>query len=301
MIVTDQPTYTAFGLTVGSEIRLPELPETSVSDDRTPDVQIRLGAVDPPADAVDGQAYAAPNDGRYVLFEAAAVSIRGGAEIVVDPAPDVPDEIVRHLVVGPALNHLLHQRGYFVLHASTVAIGEVAVAFVGESGAGKTTTAAAFLREGYRILSDDVAAIKNVRDPSVVAGFPAIKIEPTTANRFDLPVNPPTHTCAARDRHFHSVEYELPSSPVPLERIYVLEDADRDAIAPIGSAEGVVSIVENTYTSTLLGENSRARSNFTQSATLADSASIRRLRRRRRFESLQAVVRLVTEDIEGTT
>lgn len=72
--------------------------------------------------------------------------------------PAVPSGILR-LLHQEAL--ILHQllNGRVVLHGSAVVIDGVAVATIGPSGAGKSTTAAALLRHGAGLLSDDVVVI----------------------------------------------------------------------------------------------------------------------------------------------
>ncbi len=62
-------------------------------------------------------------------------------------------------LLGPVLGLFLRLRGVTCLHASAVAFGGQAVAFVGSEGAGKSTTAAALALRGHAILSDDVVAL----------------------------------------------------------------------------------------------------------------------------------------------
>ena len=62
-------------------------------------------------------------------------------------------------LLGPVLGFLLRLRGITCLHASAVVLDGRAVAFVGDAGAGKSTTAAAFARRGHPVLSDDVVAL----------------------------------------------------------------------------------------------------------------------------------------------
>lgn len=60
---------------------------------------------------------------------------------------------------GPILGFLLRLRGTTCLHASAVNIEGRAVAFVGAAGTGKSTTAAAFARRGFSVLSDDIVPL----------------------------------------------------------------------------------------------------------------------------------------------
>lgn len=292
---------TAFGLTVGSEFDIPELPESKGTGD--PDVIVTQGSIDRPADAGEDQIiYRRSPREVLLLYEVAAVAIRDGQAIFVDPSPAVPREVIRHLIIGPALNYLLHQRGYFVLHASTVAIGEAAVAFVGESGMGKTTTAMGFLCAGHRVLSDDVAAIDiDAERPSVRSGYPSIKLNPELVDRFKVPVSEPQQTSTTRNRHFHGLRHHQPESLVPLKRIYLLEDGHSEALLPLESKERILKLVENTYTVPLIEETDTAESNFQRCTSLAESVPVCRLQRRRQLEKLPRVVELVEDDLDGDT
>src|SRR5207245_7692556 len=57
-------------------------------------------------------------------------------------------------LLGPILGLVLRLRGVTCLHASAVAFGDRSVAFVGQTGAGKSTTAAAFARPACGVISD---------------------------------------------------------------------------------------------------------------------------------------------------
>lgn len=289
----------AFGLTVASAFDIPELPESRSSDGA--DVVITRRSINRPADARDDQTvYRNGPDEQVLTYEAANVSIRGGREIAVDPDPRAPDEIIRHVIIGPAFNYLLYQRGYFVLHGSTVAVGDVAVAFVGESGMGKTTAATALLSAGHRVLSDDVAAIElGGEGPRVRSGYPSIKLEPAIVDRLDVPVEEPRRTSPIRDRHFHGLEHEHPDSPVPLKRIYLLADGPEGSILPIEPRERILELVRHTYTIPPVEASDEVESNFVQCATLAESVRIRRLRRERNLEKLPRLVELVEEDVDA--
>src|SRR6266851_8143358 len=74
------------------------------------------------------------------------------------PARSSLEETSTYLL-GPILGLLLRLRGVTCLHASAVAIEDRCVAFVGPAGAGKSTTAAAFARQGYAVVSDDIVAL----------------------------------------------------------------------------------------------------------------------------------------------
>jgi hypothetical protein len=288
----------AFGLTVATEIELPELPEAEDSSVREADVAVEWGTVEQPTGVDPDTTYHYESSEQYKLrYPVADVLVEGGERIVVDTAEDASSEILRHLVLGPAFNYLLHQRNVFVLHASVVSVDGDAVAFVGDSGQGKTTTAASFLRDGLRVLSDDVAAITFEPDgPAVRSGYPCIKLDPAVPERFDQPVEEVAPTSPDRDRHFYRLQSEQPSEPVPLDRVYLLEDGPEVDITPLAPREQLMALVTNTYVAPILDGDGEASANFDQCAAIADATEVRQLRRPYELDALPEVVDAVRTD-----
>lgn len=70
--------------------------------------------------------------------------------------PGCPDEMVGILTAGHLIATVLALRGETVLHASAVEIDGMAVAFVADSGGGKSTLAALACARGTRFVTDDV-------------------------------------------------------------------------------------------------------------------------------------------------
>ena len=153
--------YLAYGLHICSDIPIPEL--RPLCPDWLPDVQVRIDRIDArPADG-ESQRGCFRASAREVYFhwhEDGVYLVRDGREIIVDPAKEADPKLLRLVITGIALGVLLHQRGFLTLHSSGVEIGGGAVLFIGEKGYGKSTTAAALNYAGYRIITDDVAAIQ---------------------------------------------------------------------------------------------------------------------------------------------
>lgn len=78
-------------------------------------------------------------------------------------------EFAPTVLVGIGLGLLLHRRGVTCLHGSVVSVRERTIALLGDSGAGKSTTAAALVAEGGALISDDIAALCPDRDGFTVA------------------------------------------------------------------------------------------------------------------------------------
>jgi len=181
--------YLAFGLTIESEIACPMLMEAPLAFNPV-DVHIRYGVVPenlekPTAKGVLYQAR--PNQFLLRLEKIAAFLISNGSEVQIQRAPEATDDEVLLFLFGSAFGALLHQRGLLVLHASAIDTEHGAVLFVGQSGNGKSTLAAALHKRGYRILADDVCALAldSAGQPVVLPGFPQLKLWADTAKKLE--------------------------------------------------------------------------------------------------------------------
>lgn len=289
--------YSAFALTIESAIPLVELPPGSGDADVTVSVA-PLGIAAPESDAwsinagVDETSGWAPGAGAFL--------VRNGSEIVVDPMPRADDRALRMAIVGPLLGVILSQRGRFVLHASTVVIDDVAVAFAGPSGRGKSTLTAALARAGYPLVADDMTVIDTVqRPPLVQPGFPRVKLWPDSAGALDERVEelPLIHPEIAK----RSLELRdaFHAEPVPLRRCYILEDGDSEAIEEIPPREAIFTLVRSTYQAAWMHETGASGRNLQHCGDLVRSGVVRRLRRRKRFDVLPDVLRFIEADVRG--
>jgi hypothetical protein len=92
------------------------------------------------------------------------------ADFLIDPRCERVDclplestsmETIRHLFLDQVLPRLLGHRGNLILHASAVEVADRAgIAFVGESGWGKSTLASSFKGENVRFVTDDCLKFK---------------------------------------------------------------------------------------------------------------------------------------------
>jgi hypothetical protein len=92
-----------------------------------------------------------------------------------------------HLLLDQVLPRALSHRRRHVLHAAGVALDGAAVAFVGDTGAGKSTLAGEFARTGNQLLSDDALVIDPVDgEHQVVATYPSLRLRSDSLEELDL-------------------------------------------------------------------------------------------------------------------
>ena len=290
------PLYSAFALTIASDLALPELPP----GEGDPDVQIRFAPLDHPHSGVDAWSVSArPGEASGWAPGAGRFMVRGGTDIVIDPMPNADDRALRLAVVGPLLGVILTQRSRFVLHASTVAIDDWAVAFAGPSGRGKSTLVAALHDRGYPLIADDMTVIDAQQTPPIVQpGFPRVKLWPDSASALshdieELPLIHPERTKrSVASERFHQ-------DALPIARCYLLEDGDAESSAEIAGPEAVLTLIRSTYQASWMHDSGAAGANLVQCAALANSGVVRRLARRRDFSVLPAVLDFIERDVRG--
>jgi hypothetical protein len=169
--------YNAYGLYINSEFILPELSSLGQKD-TLPKISIRYGEVNKHG-IIGGKKMSpfiwatsdkfwleVPNVARFLVSK--------GCEVVVDPFSNIDEASVRVFLLGSCFGALLFQRGFFLLHANAIEIGNNCLIAVGPSGIGKSTLASSFLKRGYRILADDVVPVS--ADNFAIPGFGRVKL-----------------------------------------------------------------------------------------------------------------------------
>jgi hypothetical protein len=122
------------------------------------------------------------------------------------------DELLPILLAGTASAFLLALRGETVLHASAVAIEDSALAFVGQSGRGKSTLAALMCVDGAELVTDDVLTVDPGPPVTCVGGAPEVRLRSAAAVIADTQPERPTRLTADERLAFSP-------TPAPLRRL----------------------------------------------------------------------------------
>lgn len=91
------------------------------------------------------------------------------------------NELLPILLAGTVSAIVLTLRGNTVLHASAVAIGDQVMAFVGQSGRGKSTMAALMCVDGALLVTDDVLVVDAGPPASCIGGAPELRLREKAA------------------------------------------------------------------------------------------------------------------------
>lgn len=194
-----------------------------------------------------------------------AIDLQGNEVFADWPDPLTLEDTAPYLV-GPVLGVVLRLRGMVPLHASAVAIGDHAVALAGPAGAGKSTTAAAFAKCGYRVISDDVVALLEEQSQFVIPpGYPRVNlwgesVQGLLGSAATLPLISP-----GWDKHFMPLDphRQFETRSLPLGGIYVLQKRELGLSAPVigrlTGAEAFTALLGNTYMNYLPDAQNRRR------------------------------------------
>lgn len=193
------PDYSFFGLRLRSPFRLHSLPAwPAAASDGEPDIALCLG--DTP-DSLAKPIWASPfvqiGSDRTALVNISSIArfwihgarqVSGATQIDVQPAPGAEIFEIETILLGTVAGILLHLRSLLPLHASCVVLGGQAIAFSGPCASGKSALAAAFIRRGALLLSDDLLVFDDSgHSVQAVEGTTQVRLWPDVMDRLEIP------------------------------------------------------------------------------------------------------------------
>jgi hypothetical protein len=158
-----------------------------------------------------------------------------GREVLCDPDPAEPDWAF--ILAAQALPLAATLRGFEVLHASGVVLDGGAVIFAGDPGAGKSSLAAALVREGAGLLGDDAIALSESEGTLYAhPGAGSLYLRPAERDRLSTEER---ESLGAATSFAGRQRYATPTSAAaPLTALFLLERAEGGAaIEPLAQAD----------------------------------------------------------------
>jgi hypothetical protein len=160
---------------------------------------------------------------------------------------DALPELVRNIVLGPALALALELAGFLCLHGSAVVLGDQGLVFLGPKHHGKSTIASALTVAGARLVGDDLVAVAPGPPAMVRPGVPSVRLWGDTASALPMQGICESLIPGVKTTAIGFADRALTRGEVPLTAIYVLEPADksseascrRTSLPPVGAAIAV--------------------------------------------------------------
>jgi hypothetical protein len=117
-------------------------------------------------------------------------------------------------------------RGSFPVHAASVDVAGSGLLLGAPGRFGKTTLAAAFLKAGHRILSDDMACCELAPEPAVLPGPAVVRLRRDVAKWLELPSTRVAFTTDPKVALAVAPELRGNGRPVPLRAIVLLHKSE---------------------------------------------------------------------------
>lgn len=176
-----------------------------------------------------------------------------------------------------------------------------AVMFCGRSGVGKSTILGAMMREGHRMIVDDVCAIDNSPDgPLVLPGYARTRVWADSARELEVDTTHLTRTRDSIEKFERQVEDFWPDA-LPARALYHLTSSNRRdiEITPLSAVDAFQTVVTQTYRARLVGGLETQREHFAQASAFAASVPVRRIERPEGSFALDELVAAVSFDLES--
>ena len=207
-------------------------------------------------------------------------------------------------LLGQVLSFALVKLGHEPLHATTVVVEGSAVAFLGRSGYGKSSLAAAFVQAGHQILTDDLLLIREIS--STLCGYPGpprIKLFPHIAQQF-LPrqifcsqMNPET------EKLIVPLEpHQLHSEAAPIHGFFLLDEPAQNGarvhLVSLSATQSFFELLRATFNIRLVGQD-RLHRQFRAAQQWAARIPVRRLAYPRTLGTLEQVRQAILSDVRS--
>jgi hypothetical protein len=274
--------YMLCGWQTNSNIPLTSVPPSS-SSCQPVDVLIEIAPGQSPI--ADVQEWADTPDCMLIrIRDVADFEVKDGRQIRIWPTAGAATKDIEIFLLGTVWGALCHQRGILPLHASAVVTGGVITAFAGDSGAGKSTTAALMSSLDYELIADDILPV-SFNHSSVPGAWPYLRRLKLRADSITELALTPMEFISERfekERYFVRPKYVADDKWRRLERIYLLEtdsNVSGVTIDRITGGEAVRTIVNQTYRLDCVRDNDQFGDHLAFSTRLASKVAIYRLRR----------------------
>ncbi len=219
---------------------------------------------------------------------------------------DTPIESIVHLFLDMVMPLVLSQQGRLVLHAGAVSVFGNIIAFLGETGQGKSSITASFGLKGYPVVTDDCLVVdKKNETPWGVPLYPGLRLWPDAVLAIfgdDLSLPDVAHYTNKQRLGPGADVLTFRSEPGPLGGMYVLsaKSGNRDdrsvTIDPLTPREAFMELVKHPYR---LGLDNREwlKEEFQALGRLVNSLAVRRVTYPRNYGLLPKVCEAILEDL----
>lgn len=209
---------------------------------------------------------------------------------------------------GAVTSFLLETRKTPVLHASSVVKDHLAVAFLSNSGNGKSTLAAYLIQAGWSLLTDDILPLDLLQGAVYgCSGYPIMKLFPDQAKFLceDIGKLKPVSEGSSKLRVWVGEDGKgsFCQQDQPLSRIYILSRQDpavwgtRVEISPISPRDGVIELLRYSFSARVVDALNLRKDRFDFFSQVVQKIPLRRITYPSGIEFLPAVEDAIQKDL----
>ncbi|TAJ07057.1 MAG: hypothetical protein EPO61_13840 [Nitrospirae bacterium] len=316
--------YYAYGLTLGSDLPLPELFTSPRTVHHTrPDILVTVGSRHGPhpspitpfltrrsASGGVWMQHARTEDGYLLRFPDYAdfYVAADGRTVAIQASEGTSEDTLRHFLLDQVLPPVLTLHGQQAIHATAVLTQAGVCAFTGPAGTGKSTLAASFQFAGIPLISDDCLILEPQPDRVVARpAYPGLRLLDDALEALcaaDCTTLPVAQYTSKRRPVLEPSGPGFPAGQYPLARIYCLSREDcgdegaaaRERIEPVSQQEAFLELLRSTFTLDSEDRGVMLRQ-FRWLDQVASLVLVRRLHVPSRFEALASVRDSILADL----
>lgn len=241
---------------------------------------------------------------------------KDGTNVISEKPDAIPSGDIESFVVGPILGYVLRIHDRICLHASVLEHKNKSFAIIGHKGAGKSTTAAALLQAGARLVSDDIAMIlQNDKKQFIVyPGYPGTRLMPNVLSTFSLDQYDYKQVVSNNDKRIVPLSiqadkqpcegWQFQPLPCQLAAIYVLNQRQADLTATqimsLPKAQACIALTPHGYAGRSINKQQKNQE-FEFMALLSRSIPIKSVDRPDNLECLPDIADALLHDFSHTS
>jgi len=226
-----------------------------------------------------------------------------GEEIRLEIEKDAHLDEVKVFLYASVFGALSHLRGALPLHASAIKYNKRIILFAGNTGAGKSTIAAAFQKKGFEVLSDDLVPVffSPEKKPITSKGIARMKLWAEALEKMNISYNGKSKIRGEIEKYHVPVQAKEEPDSSFISTLFVLEPYPGKDIELIDvrGRERLSYLINNTFRYQLLEGFGLKEWHFTMCTQLLKHIQLIRVRQPRAEYKLEELVTAVEQRLEA--